>query len=341
MMENTTKFDAALYNSLSSYWISNITILGVLCTASLYILVALMYHQVKVEKSIKQKFKQIPLEKRYRILSRYTCNVCSIASICTHVIGFAVLTLSGNKIIFNLSWQQNTADLVCDVLSRLSIFFFCLNANLFVLFLWLRQRIFYVHPCMKMMNFKFAIKSFSFTILGLSLLSFLSVCFSFLILIRSQFLKNDCVLKVRNLKEFEKLTVAWSSTSILVQISLLFLFVYPIYKLKGQQNNERVVAMRRDAIKAVVLASICFLTDLLSGLGVAIFSESTGNLMVLSGGINLVINQLVSVVCFRHWKQLLWPWNATADRSLKDNDEVSPTTVNELTTNVEIKSSDV
>ena len=304
-------------------------------------MVALMYHQVKVEKSTKQKFKQIPLELRYRILSRYTCNACAFASIFSHVIAFGVLTLSGNKIIFNLSWHQSTADYICDVLSCFGIFFFGLNANLFILFLWLRQRIFYVHPCMEMMNFKFAIKSLSFTILFASLLSFLSVCFSFMVVIRYRFSKNDCALKVGLHKDFEKLVVAWSLTSILVQISLLFLFVYPIYKLKGRRNNERVAKLRRDAIKAAVLASICFLTDLLSCIVVASFSESNANLRVLPGSLNLVINQLVAVVCFPQWKQFLWPWNAIANRSLKNRDEVSPTTVNELTSNVEIKSSDV
>ena len=64
MMENTTKFDQAIFNSLSSYWISDVTISGILFSVSLYLLVALLYHQVKVEKSIKQKFKQISLEKK-------------------------------------------------------------------------------------------------------------------------------------------------------------------------------------------------------------------------------------------------------------------------------------
>ena len=337
MMENTTKFDQAIYNSLLSYWIRNITISSILFAASLYLLVALMYHQVKVEKSIKQKFKQIPLATRYRILSRYTCNACAIASIFFHVIAFGGLTLSGNQFIFNLSWQQSTADYTCDVLSRFGIFFFGLTTNFFILFLWLRQRIFYVHPSMKVMNFKFFIKSLSFTILFASLLSFLSVCFSFMIAIPYQFFNNDCILKFGISKNFMILVMVWLLTSTLAQTSLLVLFVYPIYKLKGQRNNEKVTALRRDAIKAVVLASISLLNDLLS-CSVAVFGKFNSTLSVLLGSLNLVINQLVAVVCFRNWKQLLWPWNATANRSLKDNDEVSPTIDKELTTNVEIKS---
>ena len=60
--------------------------------------------------------------------------------------------------------------------------------------------------------------------------------------------------------------------------------------------------------KATLLASICLAADLLSILATQFLFVKNANAAIFPHNINLVINHLVTIAYFDHWKQLLWPW---------------------------------
>ena len=99
--------------------------------------------------------------------------------------------------------------------------------------------------------------------------------------------------------------------SILIQLCLLRLFIYPLLKptiqLRNQNQTPRGNFFIRKVKKAVVLAMICFVTDILSCLVlIALFEENTNN-PTFPYSTNPVITHLATIFWFEDWKEMLWP----------------------------------
>ena len=306
-MENATECSDLRFKL--EYWISNIVICSFVFLIFLYVLLALLYHEIMLEKRRQIGFLQLSIEKRYHILSKYTCIFIATASLVLFVSLASYWPLEGIA-IFSGSNQTAAAETVCVVFPPIILAALTLGNGLVYSFLWLRQRVIYVHPSMKVLNNK-CISVFSFVVLILWILFWMSL--SIVYLIKVQYRLNGkigCIIDKDFVQPYNEIVFAWTAGSILMQILLLCLFIYPIFKQarwSNQQNNHNL--MRR-VKKAVVFSSICLGTDITTIVVYLLFAtECVANSTIWVYIINLLINHLITIGCFDHWKNLLWPWN--------------------------------
>ena len=323
-MKNITEFTGLEFKL--EYWISNIAVCSLVFLVFLYTLLALLYHEIMVEKSRQIGFLQLPIEKRYGVLSKYICISIAIASLVLFVSLVSFWSVEGIA-IFSGS-NQTGAETVCVVFPPIRTAALTLGNGLVYLFLWLRQRVIYVHPSLKVLNNKY-VSTLSFVVLILWILFWISLAIVYFIKVQHLLdRKIGCILDKDSVKSFNEIVVSWTAASIFMQISLLSLFIYPILKQarwRDQQNNPNL--MRR-VKKATVFTSICLGTDIATIVVYSFFAtDNVGNSAMWVYSINLLINHLITIHCFDHWKKLLWPWNVKCCgvvRAESDFDETIP-----------------
>ena len=323
-MENITECTGLGFKV--EYWISNVAICSLLSPIFLYLLLALVYHEIKVKKPRQIGFLQLSIEKRYSVLSKYTC--ISIAIVCLVLIFSLAGYWSAEGVAIFSGSNQTAAETVCKVFSRISIVAITGGYGLVYLFLWFRQRVIYVHPSLKVLNNK-CVSVFSFVVLILWILFWISIFSAYLTKVQYKLnRKSGCVLDKNSVKPYNEMVYTWTAVSISMQISLLSLFIYPILKQarwRDQQNNPNL--MRR-VKKAVVFSSICLGTDIATiVVYLFIVTDCVVNTAKWVYGINLLINHLITIGCFDHWKEMLWPWNVKCSgivRSESDSKKTIP-----------------
>ena len=252
-MENITECTGLGFKL--EYWITNITICSLVSLIFLYILLALLYHEIKVEKPRQIGFLQLPIEKRYRVLSRYTCISIAIASFVLFVSSASYWSVEGIE-IFTGSYQTS-AETVCIVFNPTFDVGFTVGNGLVYTFLWLRQRVIYVHPSLKVLNNKY-VSAFSFIVLILWILFWISLLIAYLM--NAQYRlnrKTGCNLDKDSAKPYNEIVFTWTAVSTSMQISMLILFIYPILKQARWRDQQNNLNLMRRVKKAVVFASIC------------------------------------------------------------------------------------
>ena len=313
-MANTTDLNETTFQFRPSIWISDLVISSILAFVTLYISVALLYHQVKVEKRFKESFFQLSLEKRYGLLSKYTCICIGFVSLIRLLNSIALLAVEGISVLYSsLTLQVDSAKTACEVVVAISNFALTFAGGLVYLFLWFRQRVFYVHSSLKILNNK-CVRFFSFAIIFCWILGWISLIIAYLIVVRYRYDENGgCLLEQSTTLSYAYIIISWCILSIVMQIGLLGLFIYPILKrtlwINQQQQNGRNDPLIKRVKKAVILASICLATDILSVLVLNLVKEENTNTTIFIYSINLLVNHLVTIACFDYWKKLLWPWN--------------------------------
>ena len=299
-------------------WYSNIIISGILGVISLYLVTALIFYEFKEKAPKKQRFLQMSMERKFAVLSKYTCIIIGITSLIRHCIGFARMLFEYNAVFSNHSQGQHEFrdyTSTCTTLSTLANFTITVGSGLVFSFLWFKQRVFYIHPCLKKLNNKIVL-SISNGVMVIWLLYFVTLGFCYFILVHYYFNKQGgCLVTESSHDAYFFLIISWTAISILMQITLLGLFIYPMLKRtlwQSNQNHERSNGLMKRVKKAILLASICLATDLLSILATQFLFVKNANEVIFPFSINLVINHLVTIACFDYGKQLLWPWETTA-----------------------------
>ena len=290
------------------YWISNIAICSFVSLICLYILLALVYHEIRLKKPHQKGFLQLPIEERYRILSKYICISIVIAPLILFLSSGSYWSVEGIT-IFSGS-NLTAAETVCDVSLRITNAAITGGNGFVYLFLWLRQRVFYVHPLLKVLNNK-CVSVFSFVVLILWILFWISLAIAYFMKVQYLLISRiGCIVDKGSFKLYSKMVLAWTAVSILIQISLLSLFIYPILKQARWRDQQNSPNLMRRVKKAVAFASICLGTDI-AAIVVYLFFETDCivNIPIWAYSINLLINYLITIGCFDHWKKLLWPWN--------------------------------
>jgi len=309
---------------------------GVLVVIALYLFLALVFHTVRIEKPRKQRFRQLSIESKYGVLSKYSCILIAVASLLRHSTSFARNWINLN---INRTQSQDSLMSACRSLPQFGDFALTFGIGLVFQFLWFRQRVFYIHPSLKILSNK-CVKFFSFAVMIMWLLFYIPLYPAYFSLVNFQYVMNQgCVPHESSVAPYEEIIIVWTATSFLMQISLLFLFVYPILKCtlwqdQKRENRSNTLLMKR-VKKAVILASVCFLTDLLTILAVIFVFTPSSNAPapIFDFGVNLLINHLVTIACFDHWKQLLWPWTLTDARiSRRRKKDVTSTEINPRST---------
>ena len=314
-MENFTHFNNASFTFRRKIWINDLAFSCIILMISLYLLVALIYHQIKVEKPLKAKFFRLTVEKKFRVLSKYTCILIGFFPPTRSLCDIGLRSVEWNAVFFKESAlsTKNTV-IACNVLPHISTSALGLG-NVFVyVFLWLRQSIFYVHPSLNIL-YNHKLKVFSFSVLILYLLVGLSLFFTLLFIARYALNKAGfCIAQVSIVNDamYLQLLTSWNILSIVMQALLLCLFIYPLVKQSSWHKNQRGMQnhrMLQEAKKAVILASVSFVTDIctLASLGL-LYGEDTNNPWFIYD-VNLVFNHMITIACFSFWKKLFWPWS--------------------------------
>ena len=146
-------------------WIIDIAFTVILLLISLNFVVAWIYHQTKTEKTCRKIFSQLSLEKRYGVLSRYTCISIAFVSLLQNMNRIGFLAIDGVALFSTEAIQPTVKfDIACHVFERSANFLFGASNGMVYLFLWLRQSIFYVQQHLKVLNKKW-VRVFSLNVL--------------------------------------------------------------------------------------------------------------------------------------------------------------------------------
>ena len=282
---------------------------------SLYFVVALLTHQTKTEKIHHKSFFQLSLEIKYSVLSRHTCISIAFVSLLRNLNEMGFLAIGGVTFLSTETNQPSAeAEIACNVLARLDIFPLAISNGLVYFFLWLRQSIFYIQPHLKALNRK-CVQVFSIGILifylafGISLFVFYLIKFQYQIN-KSGFCQSESKIGSDGWS-YSGLILVFAVGSILMQIVLLCLFVNPLLKRRlwrNSQKSKRNCRLMKTVRKAIVLASICIVTDILTFAANLLLFEKHTNRILFPYSVNLIVNCLVAIACFDCWKQILWPW---------------------------------
>ena len=316
-MKNLTQINNDINTFNQGIWICNFTLGCILLVISLYFCVALVYHQIKLENPVKAKFFRLTMEKKYRLLSKYACIFIGVFSVIHSLVNIGISLLEWNAAFSNESAPPTAADAIaCSVLSQISASTTFLG-NLFVnVYLWLRQSIFYVQSTLKVL-YNRKVKTFSIFILVFYLVFSPTNFIAFTVLARIAINRAGiCKFQADTSTDTKYIIVltAGISLSIVMQVSLLGLFVYPLLKQASWNKNQPTQnhhTMLRVVKKAVILASVCLVTDICTLIYVNLSISSGGeNLKInIVYGVNAVINFLAAIACFGFWRKLLLPWS--------------------------------
>ena len=322
-MKNSSYFNNASNTSNQEIWTIDLILSSILLITSLYFLVALVYHQTTVEKHLVAKFFRMTLEKKYRVMSKYICILIGIFSVIRTLGDIVVKSLEWNVIFANESDQTtNAAATACNIVTQVSTSALAFG-NVFVyIYLWFRQSIFYVQSTLKVL-YSNKLKAFSFFILFFYLVFGFSLFIAYSIVVRYTLNSAGfCIIQpvVNNDTSFISILTTWNSLSIAMQVSLLCLFIYPLLKQATWNKNQQGMQnhrMLRVVKKAVILASVCLVTDICTLVYLSLAISSDGNNqrtnVVYSG--NLVVNYLVTIACFGYWRKLVCPWSKRCQTS--------------------------
>ena len=291
--------------------LADIAISSMLLGVSTYLLSALIFHKIKAKK-MQGNFMNLPLGKRYGMISAYICIIISIVSVIRQANSLAQKLLEWRELAEEFDFEESFIDKKCNILATVGNCAITIGTGFVYLFLWFRQRALYVHPSLKILSNKI-IKLISFSIIVVWLIIFVCLMASYFSLVQHHFEKIvGCVVDKSVYDSYTYLIISWTIVSIVMQIGLLFLFLYPIFKSSlwrsGLRQNEQNISLFKRVKKAVALSSICLATDILTIILRAVLINRNGSIVLSIFSTNLVINHLMTIACFDHWKELLWPW---------------------------------
>ena len=318
--------------TLFKFWMADVIIISIVAPISLYLLIALLYFNHKTTNGEFKNFFLISSERKHRLLCIYICISIGFLLTIRHAYSIGILIIEGLWFFRNLSLPQNNLDVVCNVF-RLDMIIYVIINTLVMLFLWFKQRTFYLHSHFQR-NFKECILC-SYAVLIIYIVLNVSLVIYLMYVLQFRFVRGYCffissspsssvIMYWGTVLTVETTSVVMSS--FLTQVILLLLFICPIMNLRSQQSrevqqNNQLDCLERKTIKAICLAALCFVTDIAAYL-LFIFDVSSSILYI-----NFVINHLAIIACFDCWKKLLWPWNIKSHRNDLDDEEVYQMTV--------------
>ena len=330
-LNETTSFE-------SDIWLADLVIIGVLLAVSSYLLAALSFYKFRVEKP-QNRFLSLTLEKRYGAISSYICIMIGVVSIIRQVNGLARKLIELRERSEVGTFNESTIHDICNTLPSVGNITITIGSAFVFLFLWFRQRVLYVHPSLKLISNK-VVKFISFGIIVVWLLFYISLFVGYFSLVQHHFtITVGCTVDKSVYDSYTYLVVSWTIVSILTQLGLLFLFLYPLLKSSKWLNQQQTVCNKGllgRIKKAIVLASICLATDILTIAIRAIAMKRNGIIVLSIFTTNLVINHLMTIACFDHWRELVWPWKFCFKSVLSDSQQESKRTAftsNNLTIN--------
>ena len=310
-MENVTATSNATFAfALPELWTGDMVILAMLTVFTTYVATSLIYHNVKVSNRKNKTFLQLSLEKKFAVISKYICILIAVISVIKNASATALLVMERIAISNDFNMLQiNSVEIACNNMPRIGISALNIGITLMYLFLWLRQKILYIHPFLNILNNR-SVKAISWGIVFVWLLYCFITIPVYFIVVQYQFGLDQyrgCFVSDDSRSAFLKFAISWLVASVLMQIALLGLFIYPIIKRTLWRSNDvnRNLILLQRVRKATIITTVCLVSDILSAALIQSVSYRFLNIYHL----NLLINHLATIACFDYWKQMLWPWN--------------------------------
>ena len=282
---------------------------GFLILCSFYLLLVASIFLIRMKKKRKLLFVSQSHAKDYVLASVVVLLLISTLSLVRNV-AYGAGVYWKIEMLSNIATSLNalkTANMACAVITGIGDFSLTMGVGLVYLFLWLRQRIFYVCPPLKSLTSKY-VTFISNAILFVWALYYVIIFIAFAAFIRFEFkLKTaNCVVKTKFSKRwFRAIIISWIGSSIFMQLVLLGLFVYPLLKQASwrKDNNVNNSFLLVRVKRAVALTSISLLSDIIAFLLPAVLDYGLTTVY----NINLIINNLVVIGYFDCWKTILLP----------------------------------
>ena len=292
-------------------WITNLVFHILLLAFSIYMTTALIYHEVKVEKK-RERFVEASTEKKYAMLSKLVCIFIGFISLLRNLNSIGILCVEIIPISRNSSFDEDLK-LACQILPKSGNIILTLGLGFVYCFLWLRQRVFYIHPSLKVLN-NLITRILSIATAISWLIFFVLLFISYMIIVQYDLhAGGGCVVRKSIIYSYFAIILTWGVASLLIQIALLGLFIYPIMKKVSwtDKNLDQTSVLIKRVKKAVYLTLTCLVSDIMSAaLPLALLKENVNqNHLFFFYSINLAVNHVVTVACFDYWKDLIWPWN--------------------------------
>ena len=314
----------------------DVIIVSIVAPISLYLLIALLYFNHKTTKGEFKNFFLKSSQQKYRLLCNYICISIGFLSTVCHAYSIGFLIVRSLMLFHNLSLPQNSLDVVCNVLCRLDISIYVIINILVMLFLWFKQRTFYLHSHFQR-NFK-ECKLCSYAVLIVNIVLNVAAFIYYMYELQHQYVGGFCFLTTRfpssSVIMYKRIVLTVSKaflisvgmSSFLLHVIFLLLFICPLINLRSQrsrkvQQKNQLDCLRRKMIRAICLAAICSATDIVAYL--LLIFVARGSIFTT----DVVINHLAIIACFDCWKKLLWPWNIKSHKNGLDDEEVYRMTV--------------
>ena len=287
--------------------IAVIVVNAILLVVAVYVFSALLYYKLNKEKR-KKSFFALSLEVKYERICKWISISVSASAILKLLLSFSISLLQKYAVMFQL--DSESGGIICDVLSRIDRFLLTLGVSVVYLFLWFRQRIFYIHPSMCISHNK-VVRLISAAVAIVWVLYYLAILLCFFILVEFAFEHGICV-RANPISEenYFNVFLSWALLSIFMQVVLLGLFIYPIITkatLLTSKNSQTSKLVKR-VKKAVILTVVCLVSDILA------FVLTVNKVMNIYN-VDLMINVFVTVFCFDNWRTMLFPRKAKRNQS--------------------------
>ena len=298
------------YSYRESAWYSNLIMSIISLPISFYVLCAIIFYAEKVGNWRKQNFFQQSRAKKYGTISKFLSILIALFSMARHAITTTLVWIevkpSPNKNFTNLPYIKQA----CREWPPAGVFILSAGISFVYLFLWFRQRIFYTHPALKVLNNQVVQQTSNF-VLVIWFMYFIAVCISYFVLVRYEF--NDiagCLVRNDTIISYQFIIGSWALVSVSMQVILLELFIHPLRKRaswSGKTLSQKIRLQQR-VKKAVILAVICLASDVVIPIITMVLVKSNENEIYTVYNFNIIINHLVTIACFDQWKTMLWPW---------------------------------
>ena len=297
-------------------WITDLVFHISLLVFSIYIITALIYHEVKVEKR-KERFIEASTEKKYAMLSKLVCIFIGFMSFLRNLNSIGSLWVEIIAISRN-SMLDEDLKLACQILPKSGNIIMTSGLGFVYCFLWLRQRVFYIHPSLKVLN-NLTTRILSSATAVAWLIFFVSLFISYMIVVQYDLhAGGGCLVRKSIIYSYFAIILTWGIVSLLIQIALLGLFIYPVMKKVSwtDKNLNQTSVLVKRVRKAMYLTLTCLVSDIMSAaVPLALLKENVNqNHLFFFYSINLAVNHVVTVACFDHWKDLIWPWNVNKNK---------------------------
>ena len=233
--------------------IARTVVYGIYLVIAVYVFSALLYHEMSAEKR-KKSFFTLSLEAKYERICKWISISVSASAILKLLLKFSIILLRKYAVMFQL--DSETGGIICAVVPRVDSFVLTFGVSVVYLFLWFRQRIFYIHPSMCVSHNK-VVRLISAAVAIVWVLYYLAILLCFFIPVEFAFEHEICVRANPISKERDfNIVLSWLSLSIFMQVVLLGLFIYPIitkatlHTSKNSQTSKLVKRVKKAVIPA-------------------------------------------------------------------------------------------